>query len=178
VDCRLWTVDLNVNNMNIILVGFMGTGKTVIGKKLASKRGMKYVSMDEEIEKKEKRSISEIFSKDGEPYFRKVEKEVAKELSNQDNLVIDAGGGVVLDEENISNLKASGRMVCLNASPDVIFKRTEKYKHRPLLNVSDPRKKIEELLEHRARHYKNADIQIDTSHNNIDKVVREIESHL
>ena len=167
-------MDLNVTTMNIILVGFMGTGKTVVGKKLASKRGMKYVSMDEEIEKKEKRSISEIFSKDGEPYFRKVEKEVAKELSGRDNLVIDAGGGVVLDQENISYLKASGRMICLNASPDVIFKRTEKHKHRPLLNVSDPRKKIEELLQHRARHYGNADIQIDTSHNDIDKVVREI----
>jgi len=160
--------------MNIVLVGFMGTGKTFVGKKLASRRAMKYVSMDDEIEKKEARSISEIFSKDGEPYFRKVEKEVAKELSGRDNLVIDAGGGVVLDEENISNLKANGKVICLNAEPAVIFKRTKKHKHRPLLNVSDPERKIKELLEHRARHYKMADIQIDTSHGDVDRVVNEI----
>lgn len=160
--------------MNIVIVGFMGTGKTVVAKGLAAKLKMEYVSMDDIIEQKEGKSINEVFSQDGEPHFRKVEKKVVEELSKKDGLVIDAGGGVVLDEDNIKNLKKNGVIVCLTVSPDVIYERTKKYTHRPLLNVSDPKKKIKELLDFRAPYYKKADFQIDTSSKSISEVVEEV----
>lgn len=164
--------------MNIVIVGFMGTGKTAVAKKLAAKTGMKYVSMDRMIEEKEGRAISEIFSQSGEPHFRRIEKEIAKELSEKDNLVIDAGGGVVLDGDNISALKKNGKMICLTATPDAIYERVKRHTHRPLLDVPDPKKKIRELLDFRSPYYKKADVQIETSQKSIREVIEEIESYL
>ncbi|MGB3057214.1 MAG: shikimate kinase, partial [Candidatus Omnitrophota bacterium] len=93
---------------NIVLVGFMGTGKTTIAKVLARSLGKKYVNTDDLIESREKKSINDVFKDDGEAYFRKVEKEVIKEASRQADQVIDAGGGVVLDPENMENLRMTG----------------------------------------------------------------------
>ncbi len=90
---------------NIILVGFMGTGKTVVARALSKKLGMRYVSTDGLIEEKEKTSIADIFSKKGENYFRKTEKDVIKDVSLMENVVVDAGGGVVIDPENVEHLK-------------------------------------------------------------------------
>ncbi|MEE9499948.1 MAG: shikimate kinase, partial [Candidatus Omnitrophota bacterium] len=98
---------------NIILVGFMGTGKTVVARALSEKLGMRYVSTDHLIEEKEKTSISDIFSKKGENYFRKAEKDVIKDVSLMENVVVDAGGGVVIDPENVEYLKKKGIIVCL-----------------------------------------------------------------
>ena len=159
---------------NIIFVGFMGTGKTAIAKRLARRLKMKYISTDDIIEEKEKRAINEIFTKDGEPYFRRIEKEVVKEASSMKNVVIAAGGGVVLDNENIENLKANGVIICLNATPEDILERNKSYTHRPLLNVPDPLGKIRELLEKRAPYYGKADYEIDTSGKTLDEVLMEI----
>lgn len=159
---------------NIILVGFMGTGKTAVGKKLAKKLKMRFVDMDDIIEKREGMEISEIFEQKGEPYFRDVEKGVAKEVSKQSNLVIAAGGGAVINEENVKSLKSNGIMICLNASPDKILERTKGYAHRPLLNVPEPSKKVWELLAKRAQYYARADYQIDTTNLTIDEVVQKI----
>jgi len=159
---------------NIIFVGFMGTGKTAIAKRLARRLKMKYISTDDIIEEREKRPINKIFTKDGEPYFRRIEKEVVKEASSMKNVVIAAGGGVVLDNENIENLKANGVIICLNATPEDILERTKSYTHRPLLNVPDPLGKIRELLEKRAPYYKKADYEIDTSGKTLDEVLKEI----
>lgn len=159
---------------NIILVGFMGTGKTAVGKELAQKLKMKFVDMDDIIEERESMEISEIFAKKGEPYFREVEKEIAKEISKQSNLIIAAGGGAVINEENVKNLKSNGIMICLTASPDKILERTKGYIHRPLLNVSDQKTKISELLAKRAQYYARADYQIDTTNLTIDEVVQKI----
>lgn len=161
--------------MNIVLVGFMGTGKTQAGKLLANKRGMKYISTDEVIEDKERRSINEIFKKSGEPYFRRIEKEVVKKVAQLNNFIIDAGGGVVLDEENIRNLKKNGKIVCLAASPEIILERTKRYHHRPLLNVEDPKAKVEELLQVRAPYYARADYTFDTTNLTVEQVVEQIE---
>lgn len=147
---------------NIVLIGFMGTGKTTIATKLANRLNMQYVSTDTMIEKKEKRTINEIFTVEGEEYFRDVESGVVKEASCMDNVVIDAGGGAVLREENMENFKSKGVVVCLTAGEDVIFARTKKYKHRPLLNVEDPKLKIRTLLSKRAPYYQKADHVIDT----------------
>ena len=161
--------------MNIVLVGFMGTGKTVVAKMLAKKMGMKYISTDEVIEDKERRSINEIFKKNGEPYFRRAEKEVVKKVAQLNNFVIDAGGGIVLDKENIQNLKRNGKIICLTATPEAILERTKRYHHRPLLNAESPKDKVEELLRFRAPFYAQADFSIDTTNLTVEQVAEEID---
>ena len=160
--------------MNIVLVGFMGTGKTAVARALTKSVGMKYISTDEVIEDGERRSINEIFKKSGEPHFRRVEKEVVKKVSELDRFVIDAGGGIVLDKENMENLKRNGKVICLMATPKVILERTKRYRHRPLLNVANPQAKVEELLKFRAPFYAQADFSIDTTSLSIEQVVEEI----
>ena len=159
---------------NIVIVGFMGTGKTVIAKRLAEEMKRSYVSTDDLIEKKENRTIRAIFREEGEPYFRGVEKEVIKEVASRDDQVIDAGGGVVLDSENVDTLKKTGIMVCLWAQPKTIYERTREYGHRPLLNVEDPEGKIKELLDYRRPFYEKADHHIDTTELNIDEIISRI----
>ncbi|MCX5686706.1 MAG: shikimate kinase [Candidatus Omnitrophica bacterium] len=159
---------------NIILVGFMGTGKTTIATRLANRLKMNYVSTDDLIEKKEKRTINEIFTKDGEERFRDIESEVVREVSGMENVVIDAGGGVVLREENMANFKSNGIVICLTADEEVVMERTKKYKHRPLLNVEDPKQRIRTLLAKRAPFYAKADHIIDTGKLTVKQVVEEI----
>jgi len=160
---------------NIALVGFMGTGKTAASRALARKLGMKYVSTDGLIEKKEKATIAEIFAAKGEAYFRKAEKEAIREASLMKSVVIDAGGGAVMDPENVENLKKHAALVCLWAEPEVILERTKEYTHRPLLNVGDPLVKIKELIDRRKRLYERADYHIHTSRMTVDRVVNEIQ---
>lgn len=159
---------------NIALVGFMGTGKTVVAEELAKRLKMNFVDLDDLIERKEGKKINQIFAEKGEPYFRQVEKEIVKEVSCQKAQVIACGGGVVLDEGNVQNLKRNGIMICLSARPEIILERTKGYIHRPLLNVEDPKRKIEELLRFRAPFYAKADYTIDTSVLTIEKVVEKI----
>ena len=159
---------------NIILVGFMGTGKSVVGKLLAKKLHIDFVELDKMIETREKMPIKDIFEKKGELYFRQVEKEVVKEAGLRKNIVISAGGGSIVDEDNFKNLKNSGTIICLKASPETIIKRTKDLKTRPLLNVPDPKKQIEELLKKREAYYNKADFNINTDKLNIEQVVEEI----
>jgi shikimate kinase len=160
--------------MNIVLAGFMATGKTSVARAVASKMGMKYIDIDDIIEEREKRPIRVIFKEDGEKYFRQVEKKVAKEISEQDNFVVATGGGVVIDEENVRNLKKNGIIICLSAAVDVILQRTACSSCRPLLNVDDPKRRIETLLEARAPFYARADYTIDTSNMTVEEVAEEV----
>jgi len=159
---------------NIIVTGFMGTGKTTIAKLLAKDLGRTYVSIDEEIEKREGEVIADIFKNKGETYFRKLEKEIVKTVSEKKGQVIDTGGGVILDEENMINLKETGTIICFWSTPRVIFQRTKKYIHRPLLNVENPEEKIKELLEIRRARYKKADFHIDTTDFDVDSIIKKI----
>jgi len=152
----------------------MGTGKSKIGRRLAKKLGMSYLDTDELIEKREKDSISAIFKKRGEEYFRRLETKVVKEVALLDNFVISTGGGVVLREGNIRLLKKNAFIVCLFASPEVILKRTEGNENRPLLEVNNQKKRIEELLTLRKPHYEKADFSVDTSVLDSEGVVEEI----
>ncbi|PIP68275.1 MAG: shikimate kinase [Candidatus Omnitrophica bacterium CG_4_9_14_0_2_um_filter_42_8] len=163
---------------NIILVGFMGTGKSAAGKKLAAKLDRDFIELDDMIEAREKMSIKDIFDKKGEPYFRQVEKEVVKEAAKREDVIMSAGGGAVVDEENFRNMKNSGIIICLKASPETILKRTKNLKTRPLLNVPDPKKQIEELLKKREPHYNKADFSIDTDNLNIEQVSEAIIKNL
>lgn len=159
---------------NIILTGFMGAGKSVIGKKLEAtcKKGL--VSTDDLIEKREGRPITAIFKDSGEPYFRKVEDEVTREVSQQTNVIVDCGGGIVLNKDNVANLKQNGVVFYLSATPEQLFERIKGETHRPLLHVDNPLEKIRELLKCREPFYRQADHTIDTSDKTVDDIAKEI----
>jgi shikimate kinase len=159
---------------NIYLVGFMGTGKTAVGRELAKRKKWQFLDLDELIELKERRSISDIFSQEGEPYFRRIEKKVLKEASKERKFVYACGGGIVIDKENIKVMKETGVIICLTATAEVVLKRTSGYAHRPLLNVANPKKQIELLLKLRAPYYAQADKAIDTSKLSVEQVVEKV----
>ncbi|OIO35099.1 MAG: hypothetical protein AUJ74_07705 [Candidatus Omnitrophica bacterium CG1_02_44_16] len=146
---------------NIYLVGFMGTGKTETAKLLAKQLKRVFVDMDDLIEAKEKMLISEIFKAKGEPYFRKIEKEVVAELANKTGLCIACGGGAFAIQDNIDLMKKSGIVICLTSSPETVLRRTQSSTHRPLLSVTDPKSKIEALLKEREPFYAQAHYKID-----------------
>ncbi len=152
-----------MDKQNIVLVGFMGTGKTRTAQLLASQLSMDYVGIDDEIERREKMSINDIFRLKGESFFRKVEKEMVAFFSSGAGQVIDCGGGVVLDPENMRELGQSGHIFCLWADPAEIYRRVKDSPHRPLLNVEDPVEKIKQLLEERKEFYLKARFQVDTT---------------
>lgn len=159
---------------DIYLVGFMGTGKTAVGRYLAKSLGLELVDIDDLIIKKEGRGISDIFAQSGEPYFRKAEKGALREVAAKTRQVVDCGGGIVIDPENIMTMKQSGRLVCLSARPEVILERTKRQSHRPLLNVADPLAKIKELLDARKPCYAKADFTVDTSDLTVQQVAEKI----
>ena len=160
---------------NIVLIGFMGTGKTVVSKILAPRLKRQRLCIDDMIEWKVGKPIPRIFAEDGEPYFRKIESEMVAVVSKDRNVVIDAGGGVVMDEHNIKRLREHGVLFCLTARGDIILERTRKYMRvRPLLNTENPLKKIEDLLKERQEYYKRTDHTIDTSDITSDEVADKI----
>jgi shikimate kinase len=159
---------------NIVLTGFMGTGKTAVARELSSLTGMKIIDMDSEIEREQGVTINEIFTEYGEERFREIETEMAKKVSDQNGVVISTGGGVVLRGENIDHLRRNGLVVCLTASANVILERTGRSNERPLLNVEDPISKIKGMLEYRMPFYRNADIMIDTDEKTPRQVAEEI----
>ena len=156
---------------NIYLVGFMGTGKSVVGRELAKKYKRQFIDLDELIEMKEKRRICDIFVKDGEPYFRRIEKKALRGVAVEKKLIVSCGGGIVIDKENIQLMKKTGLIICLTATPQVILKRVSGCKHRPKLNVAQPKKQIEFLLKLRFPYYAQADETINTSRISVKEVV-------
>ncbi|MHB8173739.1 MAG: shikimate kinase [Nitrospirota bacterium] len=148
---------------NITLVGFMGTGKTTVGRLLAGRLGYRFIDVDEEIEREQGVSISHIFSELGESYFRMLERDFIKTLSFREGLVVSAGGGAVIDERNIDAMKLGGVLVCLTARPETIMKRVGKSRRRPLLKVPDPMARIIDLMRERDPFYRKADFTIDTT---------------
>ena len=164
--------------MNIVFTGFMGTGKTSVGRKVARKLDMKYIDTDEVIEKDVGAGITQIFQQHGEAHFREVESKVVKCVSMLDGFVICTGGGVVLSENNMKELEKKGRVICLTAEPAEILKRTKGTNYRPLLNVEDPEGKIRERLAKRERYYKKCSVMIDTTGKKIDDIVTEVLDYL
>ncbi|MEK6775897.1 MAG: shikimate kinase [bacterium] len=148
---------------NIVLVGFMATGKSTVGRDLARQLSFDVVDTDDLIEERAEKSISDIFSEDGEEVLRDLESEIAQEVSNLTGHVIITGGGIVLREANIQALKKSGPIFCLTASPEVILQRTQGTSHRPLLQTPDPLGRIRELLQIREPFYDRSDYIVDTS---------------
>ena len=159
---------------NIVLFGFMGSGKSAVAKKLQDKLHYTLIEMDQLIEESEQTTINQIFKIKGEPYFRELEKKMVEKISKKNNSIISTGGGVVLDQENIKNLKKNGILISLLASPEIIFQRIKKETHRPLLKTENPLKTISDLLEYRKPFYKKADYLIDTSQLTVEEVVEKI----
>lgn len=160
--------------MNIILTGMMGVGKTTIGEKLAQKLNLDFLDLDQYIEKKTQLKITQIFSKYGEPYFRRLEKNFCKEIAQKRNLVISTGGKTLLNKENLKIFSSSGIIITLLSSPDIILKRIQKGGNaRPLL-ASSQSKKFYEIYRKRELHYLNLPNKIDTTSLNKEKVVDEI----
>ncbi len=159
---------------NIVLTGFMGTGKSEVGRILSKILSYIFVDSDNEIEKEQKISITEIFRNYGEPRFRDIESDIIQRLSERENLVISTGGGVVLRARNMQNLRRKGIIVCLTASPETIWQRTAQSNERPLLQVEDQLQRIKELLEFREPFYKDADIIVNTDKKTSEEVALEI----
>ncbi len=154
--------------MNIVLIGYRCSGKTAVGKILARKLGRDFLDSDTLIEKEAGSSIQGFVSKKGWDLFRELEKTVIKKIAKKDNLVIATGGGIVMDEENVNNLKRNGCIVWLKANPDVIEDRMRKEQGsgriRPSLTGSDPIEEIEHVLSLRTPLYEKAgDLMVDTS---------------
>jgi shikimate kinase len=148
---------------NLVLIGFMGTGKTTVGKAIARELRYRFVDTDRRIEEKTGRTIPEIFAQEGETRFREIESEVVQEVSELPGLVIATGGGVVVRPENMERLRASGFVVCLKASAQVIRKRVSRGPIRPLLSGDDPDRRLADLLKKREPEYEKADLVVDTS---------------
>jgi len=143
--------------MNIVLIGYRGTGKTVVGELLAARLNMTYIGMDAQIVKKAGMPIPEIVEKSGWPGFRDMESQVAWELAGLDHLIIDTGGGVIERPENIEALQTNARIFWLKASVDAIISRIHQDTQRPALVAGKTfTEEVAEVLEQRIPKYKNA----------------------
>ncbi len=160
---------------NIILTGFMATGKTTVGKRLAEQLGYAFVDTDELIAERSGQPIAEIFREKGEAEFRRMESEIARELGEKEGLVVSTGGGLMLNPANAAALGRTGRVFCLVATPEEILERVESDTHvrRPLLEAPDPIERIVELLQQREEDYARFS-QMVTSAKTPDEVTRNL----
>jgi shikimate kinase len=147
---------------NLALVGFMGTGKSSVGRIVADALQFEFVDTDALIEVQSGRSIVDIFAQAGEPVFRKLEEQVVAELAKRKGLVISTGGGLVMNPCNLTSLKSHALVVCLWASAETIYERVRSQTHRPLLQTPDPLAKIKQMLTERGPTYRKADVLIHT----------------
>lgn len=155
----------------IVLTGFMGTGKTAIGRLLAERLGLPFLDLDELIEQETGRTIKEIFAREGEPAFRCLERELIRRLAPVEDCILATGGGAVLDPENVKNLKAHGVLIGLTAKPEAILARVGKGDERPLLSGHDRFARIQALLKARAPFYQQADFTLDTTDLSVEEAV-------
>ena len=162
-------------NKSIFLLGYMGTGKTSVGRVLAEKLGLDVVDTDDVIVAKEGISINEIFAKHGEEYFRQVEARVVAELAEGEPVIISCGGGVPLREENRRIIKENGISVLLTASAETIYQRIKNDDQRPLLKDNMTVEHIQDMLDKRIAAYEEASkIVVDTENKSVDDICQEI----
>ena len=148
--------------MNIVLIGFMGSGKTTVGQALSVKCGREFLDTDALIEAEEGRKISEIFAKEGEGHFRTLENATLRRLLESEDKIISTGGGIVTSVDNRKLLKDAGRVVYLRVKPETVVKRLKGDESRPLLLGEDKLEKVERLLSARRMLYEEvADLIID-----------------
>jgi shikimate kinase len=159
---------------NIALVGFMGTGKSSVGRALAEQLRYEFVDTDDLIETRTGKTITAIFAENGEPEFRKLETQLVAELAARRNVIISTGGGLAANKANLDSLKTHALVVCLWAAPEKIFQRVRHQSHRPLLHEADPLAKIKTLLAAREPFYRQADVMVNTDLRSVKAVAQQI----
>ena len=159
---------------NLYITGFMGTGKTVVGRKLAKKLDRIFIDMDKAIQDRQGRSIEDIFKIKGEYYFRELETNLLKEIIQRDDLVVATGGGTLLTRKNVHLANKGGTIICLSANPMVIFNRLKEDNKRPLLLKKNKLEEIKNLLKKRNEYYNQLTWQVDTSELSVEEVADEI----
>ena len=162
-------------NYNIVLIGFMGTGKSTISAYLSEQFGMEAIDMDQVISEREGMPISRIFEIHGEEYFRNAETNLLKELQTRKNVVISCGGGTPLRKENVVEMKKNGKVVLLTAKPETIFERVKNNHDRPLLENNKSVEFIEELmLKRKDKYIAAADVIIETDNKEKQQICHEL----
>lgn len=162
-------------NYNIMLIGFMGSGKTTVSKKLSEMLEMKCIEIDEYIKKEQGMPISDIFEKFGEKHFRDLESKAIENLKKSTGNIVSCGGGVVLRSRNIEAMKSQGKNVLLMASPKTLLDRVKGSDERPILNGNMDVDFIESLMKKRQEKYLDlADIIVDTDKKSVEEVCEEI----
>lgn len=170
---------IELPNHSIYFVGLMGAGKTTVGRNLARRRKADFIDLDHEIEARTGVRVPMIFEIEGEGGFRDRESRLLAEVASQNNLIVATGGGIVLKKENRELLKNSGTVIYLNVGPKVLYERTRRDNNRPLLQVADPLKKLEELYVLRDPLYREvADIVIDARPGAVSQLVTLVEKEL
>lgn len=160
---------------NIVLIGFMGAGKTTVSDYLSTMFDMDIIEMDQEITDREEMSIPDIFATYGEEYFRDLETSLLVELQDRKNVIISCGGGTALRENNVAEMKKNGRVVLLTASPETIYERVKDSDDRPVLKGRKNVDGIAELMEQRREKYEAAaDIVVQTDHKTVLQVCEEL----
>ncbi|HIB87761.1 TPA: shikimate kinase [Candidatus Poribacteria bacterium] len=170
--CILFEIEKAMSN--IVLIGFMGTGKTTVGQQISKELWMPMVDTDTMVEVDNQMIIGEIFDRYGEGYFRNLETAAVRKVSKFKSHVISTGGGVVLRFENLNLLQENGLLFCLRATPEEIFERIKDESRRPLLKDPDPPNKIRQLLQARQAHYQHIEHQIETTNLSIEEVTNQI----
>jgi shikimate kinase len=150
--------------INLYLVGFMGTGKTTIGRAVANRLNYQLLDSDHEIEREDDMTVAEIFDQKGEAYFREREREFIDQGHPSRGAVVACGGGLVVQDGMLAKLHAKGVVVCLHASLETILERTSANRNRPLLHVEDPMARLRALYEAREPIYRRAGAVILTDH--------------
>jgi len=159
---------------NIILIGFMGVGKTTVGELLAQRMGYRFVDADRAIEEETELSIPQIFSIYGEAYFRQLEGQTIRRVLARSGIVLATGGGAVMDSANFSFLMENGWVIALDASEEVLWERLKSCKNRPMLYSDDPRQRMRALLEMRRPVYYKAHLVVRVDGKSPDEVADEI----
>lgn len=164
---------------NIVLIGFMGAGKTTVSDYLSTMFDMDIIEMDQEITDREEMSIPDIFATYGEEYFRDLETSLLVELQDRKNVIISCGGGTALRENNVAEMKKNGRVVLLTASPETIYERVKDSDDRPVLKGRKNVDGIAELMEQRREKYEAAaDIVVQTDHKTVLQICEELVQRL
>lgn len=163
---------------NIILIGFMGTGKTAVGRRLAAMMNKDFYDTDQEVEAVTGMSILQLFSRYGEIRLQSEESLAMNRLIQKDNSIIAIGGGAVLNKEDLMMLSEKGVIICLSAKPDVIYERVKRRNNRPYLKKGDMYQTIIEMLSEREELYKLSDLYIDTSGLDFQDIIDKIMSFL
>lgn len=159
---------------NLALIGFMGTGKSSVGRLVADLLHFTYLDTDRVIEARASKTIVEIFQQEGEAAFRAYEARIVEELAHRRKTIISTGGGLPVNDENLGSLKTHALVVCLWASPETIYERVRAHDHRPLLNETDPLAKIRDLLSVREPYYRQADVLVNTEWRSVRDVALQV----